>query len=29
MTRFIDVHSLVRLVDETGVPEFLVTLADA
>jgi hypothetical protein len=23
MTRFIDVHSLVRLVDETGVPQFL------
>ncbi|MDH6591461.1 ornithine cyclodeaminase [Variovorax sp. TBS-050B] len=29
MTRFIDVHSLVRLVDETGVPEFLAALADA
>lgn len=29
MTRFIDVHSLVRLVDETGVPEFLKALADA
>jgi len=29
MTRFIDVHSLVRLVDETGVPEFLTALADA
>ena len=29
MTRFIDVHSLVRLVDETGVPQFLTALADA
>ena len=29
MTRFIDVHSLVRLVDETGVPQFLEALADA
>ncbi len=29
MTRFIDVHSLVRLVDDTGVPQFLGALADA
>jgi hypothetical protein len=29
MTRFIDVHSLVRLVDETGVAEFLAALSDA
>jgi ornithine cyclodeaminase len=29
MTRFIDVRSLVRLVDETGVPQFLKALADA
>ncbi|MGJ7583078.1 ornithine cyclodeaminase [Variovorax sp. RHLX14] len=29
MTRFIDVHSLVRLVDETGIPQFLTALADA
>jgi ornithine cyclodeaminase len=29
MTRFIDVHSLVRLVDETGAPQFLQALADA
>lgn len=29
MTRFIDVHSLVRLVDETGVAPFLAALADA
>jgi ornithine cyclodeaminase len=29
MTRFIDVHSLVRLVDETGIPQFLAELADA
>ena len=29
MTRFVDVHSLVRLVDDTGVPQFLQTLAEA